>query len=108
MNSILKDDLKSVRDYLTPPKRWTKGALFRDQKKDNVIRRDATCACLMGAMMIVAGGRGTLEGRERYDEMDAALAKQLPEGYCSLANFNDAEQTSHDAVLQLIGRALMS
>lgn len=104
MNSTLKRDLTAVRDYLDDPKRWTQGKMFGNRKGEGVSRRDATCACLLGTIMLVTDGRASLEKAERYDAVEEALRLQLPPEFCSLPKFNDA--ASYAQVLVLVDQAL--
>lgn len=106
MNSTLKRDLEEVRSWLDKPKRWTQGTMFRDNAGNTVGRRDASCACMIGAIMLATGGRGTVEARERYDAAEEAIRHAIPTKFCSIAMFNDDPETTWTDVILAVDKAL--
>jgi len=97
----MTDTLKRTREYLTDPKHWTKGELFRDANGNPCFRTEASCACLVGATVLVdpldAAGR-----RDAYELLDSLL-DDMP-----LVVFNDLETTTHADVLALLDKAIGS
>ena len=101
--SQLLDDLKAVRDLLSVPERWTKGAHARDLVGHTVPPAGvvAVCWCLDGAALKLAGGD---MHTPRYRNIERALTAAIDGGNYSV--WNDAPRRIHADVLALLDKAI--
>jgi hypothetical protein len=96
--------LKGARELLSDEDRWTQGVYARDDQCDEVgaLDQDATCWCLVGAL-VRASGRES----EDYDHEPAVklIARSLGgRGEGAVAHFNDAAR--HPEVIAALDRAI--
>jgi hypothetical protein len=98
--------LKGARELLSDPTRWAKGyyAYTADGQQTSPVTPEAACFCVWGALDKVTG---TFFGPDAF-AAGMYLGNQLPEGWPSLANFNDAEETTHADLLALFDKAIES
>jgi len=104
MNTL--DVLEAARRLLADEKNWTKGRLARtsDQVPALVHGPDASCFCVMGAVEHAGGLRTNFDAKDHAVEMLEAV---VSEGYYTcIEDFNDADETTHEDVLQLFDRAI--
>ena len=98
----LLDNIKKVRDVLSDESKWTQGRYAVD--KDNVFiatTHSAACKwCLTGAIWRVA--RDMKEQNEIVDYLKHKI------NYRRLSEFNDAEDTKYQDIVNLLDTAIES
>lgn len=98
-----KEALIAMRELLSDPKRWTKGALGRDSHGEKIsAKSDMTvCWCLGGAALKI----GKVAD---YDLAMNALRKLCPDqGHlCGVVLFNDDPSTTHADILRVLDAAI--
>lgn len=104
MSKPPKTVLTDAREFLSDPKRWTKGSLFRTRKGEAVTRPLAACACLTGALLIATDGTATSERREAFDA-SVKLVEGLLNG-APISVFNDDPDTTHADILAVLDKAI--
>lgn len=101
----VQDDLKSVKDLLILPKSWTKGAFFSD-RFGKVTERGSSATVkydVLGAIMEVSEGRATSARQDRYDAMVEAIEPHIE---TSISTWNDAPETTHADILEVLNHAI--
>ncbi|MGE0278316.1 MAG: hypothetical protein AB7R40_23215 [Nitrospiraceae bacterium] len=99
--------LRKMRELLSDPKRWTKGADARRTKRSrnesglSALDKDATCWCLLGAASKCTGG--VEDGYGLVALNTAILETHIGHGIIS---FNDSKRTRHSHVLKVLDRAI--
>lgn len=88
---------KTLQEYFSDPKRWTRGFSWRDSYGNGCSKEQAACACLYGAIDIVYPDR-TDEIAERLREIGERLFDTK-----TLTKIND--ELGYDAVMELIKEA---
>lgn len=107
------DELRELRKLLEDPRRWTKGTFARNIEGFEVSASnpDAVCWCLEGAIAkivgdeIAASDEGSIFYTPLFNVIAACLSTAEIEG-SGIAGFNDAEDTTHQDVLNLLDGAL--
>lgn len=99
--------LRAIRERLSSPHRWTKGALARTSsgKATGVETAEASCWCLQGALFAECSS-SELDSAE--DSVRRALHNTITAytAFTNLAFFNDALDTTHKDVLAVIDLTL--
>ena len=92
-----------IRELLTPEARWTKYKLAKDADGYGTgpVEDDAVCWCLEGAIVYANGGLDSA-----FDEIEKALIPFLPVEHISIVAFNDADETFHGNVIELLDTAI--
>ncbi len=99
-------DLQAIRDRLTNPEAWSKG-LFGSEEGPN---------CLIGAVDVVIGvptlkkwQEGCVEAQERRWPIREAIVANIPAKYdSSVVGYNDAPETTHKDILDLLDLVIKS
>ena len=111
------DALRAMRTLLAPQKRWTQGAIARNedgQALDEGWHAEATCWCLGGAAEHVLGSEPKDTGPSAddvFERLDAELEgeERAREGQTYRFHvYNDDGETTHEDVLALIDRSIES
>lgn len=100
----MSEVLQRVRERLSDPRRWTRGADARDADGDTVGVRNAAavCWCLKGAL---AAEWDAFEFTKDYELLGAAMMEKSRSPHpVAITTFNDTH--THAEVLALIDRAL--
>lgn len=86
----LKEQLKAVRELLTPPENWTQGSNARDKSGEPVYAtaKEATCWCLWGAWEKVQRSPVTLEAMMSESGKDFAYRDRLLDAAAKLGLSN--------------------
>lgn len=102
------DVLQGARELLADEAKWTKGVMARREDGVQVSAEDprATCFCAFGAISKVAPQAPYATAFDIRCRADKALYAVLPEGFSSVEDFNDADETTHADVLALFDRAV--
>lgn len=102
------DILKSARALIDTPEKWTKGALARDARGEQVCSRsaEAVCFCSEGAISAVTAF-GEFEWLTSEGDAFKALSGAVPEGL-TVYHFNDRASTTHTDIMALFDRAIES
>ena len=92
-------DLEAVRELLSDPNRWTKGAMARNARLWPVDTGNSTaqCFCLIGAMARIT--RRGIDNDRRYHNLRSLLTYQN-----SLTYLNDS--SSHEGLLAFLDNEL--
>jgi len=95
--------LKKARELISDPDRWTKGEMARTMFGASVSANDskATCWCVMGAIHHETKDDPFLAGSV-YQMVRAQLQGR------SVSEFNDDPNTTHEAVMTLLDKAIAS
>jgi hypothetical protein len=93
--------LRALRERLTPPNAWIKGAFARSAKGNEVSIHNpkATCWCLMGAISLE-----DISSKEYY-----ALCKEISKKNGSATTikiFNDTPNITHEDILEVLDHAI--
>jgi len=100
-----KEILIRTRERLTDPNCWAKGYYAYDShnEKASMYENDAVRWCVRGAMMRVTGG-----GDNEIYNAQALLARVISPGneHGNIANWNDAPERTHAAVLSALDKAI--
>ena len=121
--------LQEAKDLITPREQWTRGALARDEKRNEIEPNDpdAVCWCLGGALGKVVsdcydqayadltGNKDTWDLRDAHERVLCnavadAILKMMPdvkerEDINGVATFNDCKKISHSQVLSILDDA---
>ena len=93
-----KEALIAMRELLSDPKRWCKGAYARDASGKPTENTKTACShCLSGALHSVDGAT---------EAVVWAIAGALPRGYHNVPAFNDAPETTHSDILRVLDAAI--
>lgn len=98
------EKLKEVRNLLSDPKRWTKGAYGRiraTMAPTGPVGTNADCWCMWGAILKVSG-HDNLSNPDVM-EIGGMMQEVLPEG---IVDFNDDPNTKHSDLINKIDLAI--
>lgn len=105
-----KEVLIEMRELLSDPARWTKGAGSRDAAgtATNSSGLDATCFCLWGAEAHVLSKHGLLGSRRVEAEVDAIMMKVVAEVSpgTHVATYNDHADRTHAEIMAYLDRCV--
>ena len=90
-----------MRELLTPPERWTKGAYARDSKGRIIFGDDkkAVCFCTIGAHQHVLG-----DGDSWYSDDVDSMFERI--GIQIVSEWNDDPSTTHADILAKLDEAI--
>ena len=100
-----REIITGIKQLLSDPDHWTKGAYARYGKDQAPIcpdHRSAKCFCLGGALIRLT--RDTLECTAVADLLRGQMG--CGKKYHTIPQFNDAPETTHEDVIGLLDRAL--
>jgi len=97
-------------EILSSPKKWTKGAHFKDEKNETTYDREhVTCMCLEGAVMLALDiSPGVLYSSSQYQRIESTILRRygterMKSGsYNVVASFNDHPGTTFEEVVALL------
>lgn len=97
--------LKSARELLSDPVRWTKGCLARDANGVSVHASNGVCWCLMGAVIKVCPDDDDYMTRSsaRHFIHESLEGQSI---YGDIPSFNDAPDTTHEDLLKTLDKAI--
>lgn len=100
------NQLRELRALLTPPERWTKTAQARDAHGHVVgpNHPTATCFCILGGIKKVE--LDPLIRGDIRDHLMINIERRFNGRFHGIDDFNDAEDTTHEDVLNLIDYAI--
>lgn len=99
----LLDDLKAVRELLSVPERWTKGAYARaGKRRASPLNNEVTCWCLLGAIRKVTGGAIS----SRRVQLAAAALHRATLSPRLLNYWNDDPDRTYTDIVLVIDKAI--
>lgn len=104
----VRDALVAIRELLSVPERWTKGADSRDANGDPAglySERGAVCWCLDGAIFATAGKFG-VASRDVMNVVDRQVRRRVGDEHYNAPTYNDDETTTHADILSLLDEAI--
>ena len=101
----IKTRLRAARKLIDQPEKWTKGALKRDARGNELIISHIPVAsrCASGAIMAACEFE---ERREVFDQLSRSINHYLGSDYDSIVEWNDRPMRTHAQVMQAFDRAI--
>jgi len=96
--------LKTARELISVPERWTKGAFARNYSKEECDPEDtmAMCWCVHGAFEKIS-----LDCDENIaDSIYLARRQYMKFIKCGVISFNDAPERTHSEILEVFDKAI--
>lgn len=94
----------TVRELLSDPERWTKGAWALNQAgaEVNAISSDAKCWCLVGA---ISRCYRTDDEQQPIRDASAKVKALILDRHATIVDFNDSPKTTHADILAVLDEA---
>ncbi len=102
--TTVKEVLIQAKQKILKPEQWTQGALWRDKNGGSLMVKEenATCFCMMGAMLTVC--HNVVDDKLRWKAEDI-LSDILP-SRDGIAHYNDTPGRTHEEVLAMFDKAI--
>lgn len=99
----LKEDVQMLREFLTPPARWTKEYMARDNHNNYNLWNDKTAVKwhIIGAIRLL-----DIYSVELSLLLTDCIPDEQPDNRSSFVAYNDAPNVTHADILALLDRAI--